>query len=678
MRYRHTAQALLRPLIFIAGALALALFAQITVSHADPYGPAGASTLGDFVWHDANADGIKDGPEWGAEGIDGVLVNLYLDDGDYAFDPATQGGGDTYQGSMITGDNPNTGETEQGWYEFIVTANGNNYWVEIADSNFQPGGALEHYAYTGELGPYGYNGQEPRLALMPDVIMNYRDADFAYARTGIELVKTAGDAADGETEYIHAGDDVVYHYTVTNTGETYLSNIIVVDDNGTPSDPSDDFTACTIPGPLAPNASQSCTHTVSNVTADVTNTATATGNPTNSLGVDLPGNDVEDSDDAVVVLYGSLGDFVWWDLDEDGVQDADEPGLKGVTVTLKDASDAVVATTVTDDDGAYSFTDLEPGDYTVVFTLPGSDWSFSPQDQGGDDALDSDADPATGASPTITLASGEDNDTIDAGLVIPSSFTITKENTTDETDLTPGDPISFTITIENTGKTWLAVLPLKDAYNIDYLTYVDAVPVSDDNLDDGLINWSDLTVSLGHDLAPGDSISVIVNFTAKAATEPEPDHVTINTATAYDVLADPDGPDGPNGAIGPLPDQSDEAPVQILNPVNEPMDGFSATLSPGGVLVQWRSLSEANILGYNVLRRTKHSEFVQVNADFIFARYAGASQGADYSFIDPLSSSGQYIYALEIVRLDGGAERYGSAAVTVAPPSFLPKLSINR
>ena len=409
--------------------------------------------------------------------------------------------------------------------------------------------------------------------------------------------------------------------------------------------------------------------------------ATAAASPVGLFGDPMPGHDDWDMEALACAIppnAASLGDYVWWDLDEDGVQDADEPGLAGVLVTLKDGIGNTVAFTTTDANGAYSFDTLVPGDYQVVFTLPGPDWSFSPQDQGGDDALDSDADPATGASPTIVLASGEDNDTIDAGLVIPSSYTITKENTTDETDLTSGDPISFTITIENTGKTWLAVLPLKDAYDIDYLTYVNAVPASDDNLDDGLINWSDLTVSFGHDLAPGESVSIIVNFTARAATEPEPNDETINRATAYDVWADPDGPDGPNGAIGPLPDQSDEAPVRILTPVNEPMDGFSASPSPGGVLVQWHSLNEANILGYNVLRRTKDSEFVQVNADFIFAHYAGASQGADYSFIDPLSFPGQYIYVLEIVRLDGGVERYGAAAVTLAPPSFPPKLSMNR
>ncbi len=1266
---------LLRTLTLLMGVLALALFTQMTVSHADPpapNAPDGASTLGDFVWHDSNVNGVKDeSAEWGASGIDGVVVHLYQDDMDGVFEPGTD---DTLIATLTTGDNSSTSGTEHGWYDFVnITANGNAYWVEIDDSNFDPGGALEGYVYTGNLANNAYNGDEPRFVYMGSPIMDYNDADFGYALPGIELVKTAGNAADGETEYIdspqsvtytytytntgethlkditvvddngtpsdtsddftvctisgplapgdsgtctasrtisadttntatvtanptdgngtdlpgndvsdtddavvdlvspaiqlvktadsaadgdvdyiNSGDDVVYHYTVTNTGDTYLSDITVVDDNGTPSDASDDFTACTISGPLAPGASQSCDYTVSNVTSDVTNIATATGNPTDSNGNDLPDiNDVSDDDDAVVTLYASLGDYVWedldadgvqdagepgiegvtvnlldgsgnptgdttttdasgaysfdnlepgdyavefvlpsgyvfspqdqgddatdsdadpntgktatttltsgendptwdagmyrkaslgdyvwedldadgvqdageppiagvtvklykdadgdgvaepggddgaaiatdttdasgiygfdnldpgdyfveftkpsgfdkaspstpgaasdpsdsdadettgltdvttlvsgendptwdagfyklaslgdyvwedmdadgvqdagepgiegvtvnlldgsgnptgdttttdasgaysfdnlepgdyavefvlpsgyvfspqdqgddatdsdadpntgktatttltsgendptwdagmyrkaslgdyvwedldadgvqdageppiagvtvklykdadgdgvaepggddgaaiatdttdasgiygfdnldpgdyfveftkpsgfdkaspstpgaasdpsdsdadettgltdvttlvsgendptwdagfyklaslgdlvwFDLDEDGAQDAGEPGVEGVTVTLKDAGGNTVATTTTDASGAYNFDNLEPGDYTVVFTKPSNDWTISPKDNAGDDTTDSDADTTTGETDPVTLTSGENDPTIDAGMSIPSSYTITKENTTVDSEITPGDAISFTITIENTGKTWLAVVPVQDTYDTDYLTYVDANPASDDNNDDGVIDWSDVTGA--GQLAPGDSISIVVNFTAKTPTDPLPNHQTINTATAHDVQADPDGPSGPNGPIVPLDDQSDDAPITILNPVGEPMGGFSAVAVRGSVQVRWQSESESNILGYNILRSADGRHFERVNSGLIFARNTGADAGASYRFIDRGLSSGVYTYRLEIVRLDGGVERYGSARVHI-------------
>ena len=38
----------------------------------------------------------------------------------------------------------------------------------------------------------------------------------------------------------------------------------------------------------------------------------------------------------------SLGDYVWKDTNKDGVQDSDEKGIQGVTVTLKDKNGNVL------------------------------------------------------------------------------------------------------------------------------------------------------------------------------------------------------------------------------------------------------------------------------------------------------------------------------------------------
>lgn len=52
-----------------------------------------------------------------------------------------------------------------------------------------------------------------------------------------------------------------------------------------------------------------------------------------------------------------IGDRVWRDGNGDGIQGADEPGIGGVTVTLRDSRGQVVATTKTSRDGRYTFTD---------------------------------------------------------------------------------------------------------------------------------------------------------------------------------------------------------------------------------------------------------------------------------------------------------------------------------
>ena len=66
-------------------------------------------------------------------------------------------------------------------------------------------------------------------------------------------------------------------------------------------------------------------------------------------------------------LAAQIGDRVWHDIDGDGVQDGTEPGLTGLAITL---SGPVTATTVTGDNGAYTFGHLAPGTYTVCVTPP--------------------------------------------------------------------------------------------------------------------------------------------------------------------------------------------------------------------------------------------------------------------------------------------------------------------
>ncbi|MGH8027147.1 MAG: SdrD B-like domain-containing protein, partial [Pseudoxanthomonas sp.] len=65
----------------------------------------------------------------------------------------------------------------------------------------------------------------------------------------------------------------------------------------------------------------------------------------------------------------SIAGRVWLDSDSDGVIDASETGIGGVTVTLAGTDqngDPVNLTTITNPDGSYSFTGLTPGTYTVT------------------------------------------------------------------------------------------------------------------------------------------------------------------------------------------------------------------------------------------------------------------------------------------------------------------------
>lgn len=117
----------------------------------------------------------------------------------------------------------------------------------------------------------------------------------------------------------------------------------------------------------------------------------------------------------------AIGDRGWYDLDADGIQDADEGGATGVTVQLLDAAGNVLAATTTDAGGNYEFGGLAPGDYRIEVILPAGQ-AFAPADQGSDDAADSDVDPATGRTIVTTLIAGEQDLTWDAGIVPPRDF----------------------------------------------------------------------------------------------------------------------------------------------------------------------------------------------------------------------------------------------------------------
>ena len=119
------------------------------------------------------------------------------------------------------------------------------------------------------------------------------------------------------------------------------------------------------------------------------------------------------------VKPASLGDYTWMDVNRDGIQDADEPALPGVTVTLTyedgsavtDASGNVVTAKTSDANGKYSFENLLPGGYKVSFQAPAG-FEATTSDAGSDRALDSD-----GATASVTVAQGQTDDTIDFGAV---------------------------------------------------------------------------------------------------------------------------------------------------------------------------------------------------------------------------------------------------------------------
>jgi hypothetical protein len=122
-----------------------------------------------------------------------------------------------------------------------------------------------------------------------------------------------------------------------------------------------------------------------------------------------------------IAQSASLGDFVWYDSNENGLQDPGEPGIEGVSVTLFRCDETMLETTTTDVNGFYVFSidtvslRLSNGDYYVSFQLP-KGYEFMKANQGSDDALDSDVDRSTGRTACTNLVADENETSLDAGM----------------------------------------------------------------------------------------------------------------------------------------------------------------------------------------------------------------------------------------------------------------------
>ncbi len=97
-----------------------------------------------------------------------------------------------------------------------------------------------------------------------------------------------------------------------------------------------------------------------------------------------------------------LGNQVWNDENQNGIQEAWENGIGGVCVNLYDADRQLLQQTTTDTNGYYGF-NVDAGTYYVAFAKPDG-MEFTPRDV-SEDEQDSDVDPATGWTDQVNVTS---------------------------------------------------------------------------------------------------------------------------------------------------------------------------------------------------------------------------------------------------------------------------------
>jgi hypothetical protein len=113
----------------------------------------------------------------------------------------------------------------------------------------------------------------------------------------------------------------------------------------------------------------------------------------------------------------SIGDYVWSDQNENGIQDEEEFGVHEAVVTLYNALDSIVGVAVTNLNGQYQIDNVPAGSglYIKVTGLPNGT-GFSPQYAGGQHAANNSKADANGRTAAFQINPGEAINNLDIGI----------------------------------------------------------------------------------------------------------------------------------------------------------------------------------------------------------------------------------------------------------------------
>jgi uncharacterized repeat protein (TIGR01451 family) len=394
---------------------------------------ANRAALGDVVWFDTNHDGIQDATE---AGIANVSVNLYAADGTSLLD--------------------STNTDSNGFYRFDNLDPATPYVIKLDNPSNYSTGALAGLQLT--LQNQGADNNDNDAALnannYPEISVTTNAAD------GNPTTGAAGSFIDsydfGFWQPAALGNYV--WYDVDGFGDQSNSELPVQNMTVNLYDSADnlvdsattDATGHYLFDPLAAGqyylifdkATITGTDPITNAAvnpADWTFTAlNATGNPQTDSDVNGAGRTIvtvleagerDLSWDAGIKPYAppadpvSVGDYVWEDLNNNGVQDGGEQGIENVRVDLIE-NGFPTNTTYTNSTGYYQFDNLERNTSIQIRFTPPAGTALTSVDQGGDDAHDSDADPISGdtvqftLNPTVATTGSDTLDpTWDAGII---------------------------------------------------------------------------------------------------------------------------------------------------------------------------------------------------------------------------------------------------------------------
>ena len=609
-----------------------------------PVVPSNGS-IGDFVWYDINSNGIQDP---GEPGINGVYVALYSSDG-------------TLLSSQYTGNNHISGEP--GYYEFSGLSLG-QYRVF-----FQPKLDDENVLTLANVGPDENINSKPDpvtgftelISLIDDSTVLNMDAgyikppmvigtigDYVWQdvnKNGIQDLNEPG--INGVTVQLLNPNGVFEESTVTAnhpfTGKPGFYQFLTIAP-GRYDVPPGEYKVV-FPTSLADSSSL----TIQNTGTDPSKNSRPnqqTGE-TDVFTVD-EGENISDIDAGYILPEppkASIGNFVWNDINRNGIQDIGEPGINGVRVTLVNQNGNAVAETITSSShggqpGYYYFDDVEPGTYSVQFPqMLTSGYTLTVQNAGADSSLNSSPNPATGLTPQFTVVPGEINFAIDAGYIqreYTADLGITKS--ADRTDAVPGDVINYSLHITNYGPDAAENALLTDTVVLENLTNLEY------SLDGG-INWNNWTgiLALG-DMAFGDTISLIGRGTVAL----QPGSIVVNTALVSSTTTDPNPYNNIDTVTVPVISGDTLADLAVVKSADKSSAVIGDVLTYSLHITNYGPDTAENALLTDlvVLDNLTHLEY-SLDGGITWNSWTGTLALGDMAFGDTISLIGRGIVALE-------------------------------
>lgn len=354
---------------------------HIHVAVIGPNDPTWVPAIGDRVWEDLDADGIQDS---GEPGISGVTVRLFDGAGRQIATDVTDADGRYEFRNLWYGDYHIEIDIPSG-YQVSPRDQGSD---DSKDSDINSSGVMAETTLAPREHDPRWDAGLYRRATIGDRVWDDLDGD------GIQDSGEPG--VGGVTVRLFDGHGTEVASAVTNdTGGYSFANLT----------PGTYHVEVDIPGGFVASPRDQGSDGAKDSDIDSSGAMAQTT---------LDSNENDARWDAGLTRPATIGDLVWEDLDADGIQDGGEPGIAGVTVRLFNASGAEVRSTVTDANGEYLFGNLRPGVYHIEIDIPDG-FATTLQDQGSDDAKDSDADEDGVMAPT-TLDPGENDRRWDAGL----------------------------------------------------------------------------------------------------------------------------------------------------------------------------------------------------------------------------------------------------------------------